>query len=535
MVQAEEVRVTQYQTWQQSWQNKVTACQQLNTQLVSLQSTVGTMDSLGTFLSMDTSSTNTDALTATSTGQAQTGTHTFSVLQVAQTEIMITSSGYASLTSNVNLTGAAASLVYNYRGVTVSNAIPASASLTDLVNIINSNPNNDGVQATTIFDGTNYYLQIRGLDQGANSTLTIASNSTLTGFGQGNFQVTQKNQDSHFKIDGWPLGSGYITRSNNSVSDVLQGITLNIAASGSGTIATSVNYSSVLANVQSFISQVNSVLTEIQNLTKVDPTSGQGSILTGNYSLEFIQEDMADIAGEGATGFDPNRDAFYSLADVGISVDASDGSATEGLLLLDSNAFMTALTNNPQAVGNLFSANLMGQVSSADISFGSAITSVTQGGIYNFNYTVSGGKIVGATINGDPAIFHSNSSYITGQNGFNEAGLLIQVNNLTNGTYSHNVYLKNGKLVDLSSQLTQLTDSTNGPLAVIETNYDSIISDIQTTIDDQQTRIQQMATNLQNEFSKLDALLGTYSQMQTSLTNEASQLTGYSSTSSSSG
>jgi len=525
LVQVEQGRVKTYQTWKQSWLDKNTAFKDLNNKMLTLSTTLKTMNTIGSFLTKSAVSSNTDTLSATAGGDAETGTTTYSVLQLARNKMMVTGTGYANLTSNVNTLGTAAKFTYTYKGVTISNAVPATATLTDLANIINANGANNGVRATTMYDGTKYYLQLRGMDTGAAAGLTISNATTVPGFGNSDFQIVQNNQDAKFKINGWPLSNAYISRSTNTVTDAVAGLTLNLLASGAGTISVNTNIDAVVQNVKTFINQVNTVRQQIINLTRYDSTTKQGSILTGNYGLQIIGTIMNNITAAPGVGFDSATDKYTSLAPLGLSTDATEGSPTLGQILLDETTLRNILASNATAAASIFSAQYIGGTNSGDITYNSYINGITKAGTYAMSYTVAGGKITSATIGGHKASFSSNSSYITGMSGYDESGLVVRVNNLTDGTYTHNVNLRLGKTGELADELKDLTNAQTGPLNILQTNYQSIADNIQTKIDSENKRIATMAAHLKDQYSKLDTLLGQYSQMQTQLTSQVTQLT----------
>ncbi len=525
LVSAEQTRVTTYTTWKNSWLNKNVAFKDLNNSMLTLRTTLQGMDTIGEFLKKTADSSNTSSLVSTAGGTAETGTHTFSVKQLAQNKTMMLNSGVSSLTANINSLGTPTKFTYVYKGVTVSNAIPATATLADLANIINASGDNNGVRASTIFDGSKYYLQIRGLNTGAAASLTIAPSTTLSGFGAANFTTVQNNQDAQLKIDGWPLSNAYIARSNNSISDVITGLTLNLKSSGAGSIAVGTDTAAVIQNVRAFVAQINQVRSKIMALTKYDSTTKQGSILTGNYGLQMISTILNSVTSDPGVGFTNSRDKYASLSPLGLTTDASQGSPTEGLILLDEAVLAAALASNSAAVGAIFAATYEGETSTADTTYQSYIQGITKPGTYSVKYTVAGGKITSATINGHTATFSSNSSFLTGAAGQSEAGMVLRVNNLTDGTYSSTTYLKQGKSPELVDQLATLTNDTDGPLNILQKNYVTISDDIQKKIDSENKRISKMETDMRARFSKLDALLGTYSQQQTSLTSQIAQLT----------
>ena len=524
LVAVEQARVTTYQTWQQTWTNKVTAFQELNSAMLSLRTSLKSMDTISEFLTKSAASSDSDVVSVTADGDAEAGTYTYSVLQLAKNKTMVTTSGYSALTASVNSTGATASMVYTYAGVTYSNAVPNGSTLRDLMNIINTNSATTGVRASTISDGSKYYLQLRGLDTGAENTLTISGATTLGGFKAANFAVTQTNQDAKFKVNGWPLSNAWISRSTNSVTDAIDGLTLSLKASGAGTITVETDLDAVVDNVQSFVDQVNTVKELVQELTKYDSTSQTASILTGNYGLQMIDSMLKNVTAAGGLGFDANRDTYISLSSFGISTDSTEGSDTFGMLVLDTDALEEILASNAEAVARVFAANYEGDTDSADLSYNSYVDGMTKAGDYAVSYTVKNGKLTAATIDGHKAIFSSNSNLITGASGQDESGLALSVANLTDGTYTHTVNLRLGKIGEMVDTLGDLTDSTSGPLAILEDNYNSIYDGIQDKIDRENDRIAQMASNLKDRFSRLDTLLGTYSELQTSLQSSIAQL-----------
>ncbi|MBF0482844.1 MAG: flagellar filament capping protein FliD [Desulfovibrionaceae bacterium] len=529
LVGVEEMRVTSLQTWQQTWATKQSAFKVMNTQLLSLRTTLQGMDTLGSFLQKSVTSSNTSAVTGTAGTGADDTAHNIQVAQLAKNKVMVTSNGYSSTTANINATGASKIFAYDYKGVLTSVSIPPGSTLTDLTNLINTSQSfgsNAGVKAALLYDGTSYYLQLRAMDTGSAATLTVDATTTLAGFSNSRFQIAQNSQNALLKLDGWPIGVGaYLSRQSNTVSDLIQGITLSFLAPVSNVSLVAQNDNAAITqNINTFVSQFNQVLSTYQSLTKVDTTNGQASLLTGNYGLDIIQSDLLDAVTGAAPGFDPSKDLYTSLSQFGISIDATQGSTTEGLLLVSNTTLQNVLTNNADALGNVFASSFIGGTNSGNFSYQSYINGLTQPGIYPVNYTVAGGKITSASINGHAAMIDSSTNMITGSAGQSESGLSIQVTNLTDGSYSGKAYLKQGIAGALNTVLGTLTDATNGPLAVLEQNYTLIQNDIQDQINAEQTRITQYAANMKAKFAKLDALLGTYSQQETALSNQVTKL-----------
>lgn len=525
LVEVEQMRITSLETWRKSWTDKVASFQELNTDMLSLKTTLEGMDTMGEFLTKGVTSSDSTVLTATAGADAEEAIHAIEVNQLAQNKVMATTSGYATTTEDINVSNAAVNFIYVYQGTSHSVSIPATCSLKDLRDIINADGTNPGVRASIVNDGTNNYLQFRGLDTGADNTLTIASNSGLVNFESADFSTTQSNQDAQLKLNGWPAAS-WITRSSNTITDLIDGITLNLkgttALNTTVSIDVKTDLEAVKENVRTFVNQMNVVRQQIIDMTKVDSTSGRGSILTGNYGVQMISSNLKDAVASKGIGFDWDLDDYVVLSQLGITTDAQEGSVTQGLLLLDEDALDEALAADPDAVALLFAADHVGSVNSTDFSYGSHINGITTAGEYAISYTIAGGVITSATINGHEATV--SGSVITGKSGYDEAGLELDVINMADGSYTGKAFLKLGKNGEIINDLKDLTSSTSGPLHILEENYKDITDSIDKKIDYEERRITMMESRLRERYARLDAMLGTYDQLSTQLKSQIAQL-----------
>lgn len=330
---------------------------------------------------------------------------------------------------------------------------------------------------------------------------------------------------------------GYFERSSNSISDIISGVTMNLASIGSSTITTSLDPEAVTAKVQTFVEAVNLVLQEIKDQTQVTSVGENvsGSLLTGNYGMQMIQQKLKNILAEKGVGFDYDLDPIVSLGSVGITTDTSQGSPTFGLLLFDSGAFTAALNTDPDAVARLFSADYYPStkeivdgvaVESSNFNFESAIKGVTQAGEYSVSYTVgASGDITSASINGYPASIDGTKIVAKGD-GNAARGLSLEIINLTAGSYSGTVQIKSGKTQELIDELKRLTDSTTGTLEVLKDNYQDIMDSIDDKIAYEERRLALLEKTLRLRFAKLEAVLGNYNNISTQISSQISSLSG---------
>lgn len=528
LVKLEQRKTARLELWKSEWEEKVESFQELNTAMVSLRSNLSNMDSVDKFFVKEATSTDKSVLTASASSETSEGSYNIEVGALAKNQIMFSDEGFADGDTPVNAVGENI-FSYTYNGKTVDLEVPDETSLSNFVNLFNNDPNNPGVKARMINQGDEHFLQLRGMDQGADNTITINPETTITAFYDADegekFTVSQQAQNSRIRVDGWPADGTWIERETNAISDVIEGLTLNIYDTGFTQVGVENNDQAIKEQVHSFVDQVNEVLTIIKEQTEVSD-AGEGSVLTGNYGLQMIQSRMKSITSSIGTGFDRQAggDPHPSLSTIGISTDANRGSPNFGLLTIDEEELDKALQENPRAVAELISGDMEPDTSSSDFRFGSLLKGITQPGIYDVQYEVAAdGTIVpeSAYIDGEPAGVDGN--FITATTG-DARGLSIQVDNLNPGTYSGNVRLKTGKVNELSDALKQLTDSSDGTLNILKDNYQDIMDNIDRKIESEQRRIVKYENNLRERFANLESLLGYYDNLQTSMSAQINQL-----------
>lgn len=521
LVQLERRHILRLEAWKKEWVDKKAAFQDLNTKLLTLRTSMQGMNTMSKFLVKSADSVNTAVLTATANDKAQVGTHVIEVAQLAQNHILASTTGFSDQTTDIT-GGIGRELVYSYKGGAHQTiTIPTGTTLEGLVNLINTHPANPGVRAGIIkVVAGDFRLQLRGMDLGQGMDVVVHS-STIPGLAPVNFASTQTAQNARLKVDGFPL-VGWIERSSNSVSDLIEGVSLTVRSTGTTTLNIAVSNDAIKDNVREFVNQVNEVRSKIKELTQVEGESS-GSLLTGNYGIQMIDSRLKSILATRGIGFDVNNDVFSSLSMIGITTDADQGSPTFGLLKLDEAILDNSLRNRPNELAQIFAADSIGSSNSPNFRYHSSIDGLTKGGEYTVQYTVSGGAVTAATINGRPAGI-SGGNMITGAHGNPEAGLAVNVANLAAGTYSGNVFLRVGKVRELADALKDLTDTTTGPLNILKDNYQDITESIDRKIAFEERRVSRMERNLRDRFARLEALLGYYDALGRSINSQLTQL-----------
>jgi flagellar hook-associated protein 2 len=655
LVEIEQTRTKRLESWRAGWEAKSEAFDSLSASMLSLKTSLDSMNTTDEFLVKQVASSNATSLNAKAGSSAEESTHQVDVVALATNDMHMGTVIFSSQDAAIS-GGTSGTFAFSIGSRQVSVNVTSTTTLAQFANLINSDPDNRNyVRASVVNDGSGYRLQIRGMDLGAGNDFIVDDASTsaslLTNFSKNKFIETQNAGNAQLRVDGFPLlpptqtedilkatitgkastdavsatagafkfayaGSlysvsvassdtyanlaanintavgftmasvadvsgnveltltgqdganrqisiinapgttlgnlqpakfvqlqgatdGYIERGANSISDIIHGVTMNLTSTGSTTLTTSMDSESVIQKVQTFVDAVNSVLQEIKNQTQVKTVGSNvsGSLLTGNYGLQMIQQKLKNILAEKGIGFDNDMDPIVSLGSVGITTDSTEGSPSFGMLGFDQGAFSAALNTAPDAVARLFSADNYPStkeivngiaVESSNFKFDSSIKGVTSAGEYAISYKVDAlGKIVSANINGYAASIDGNKIVASGS--ANPArGLALEVINLTAGSYSGQVQIKSGKTEELAQEIKKLTDPQSGTLEILKDNYQDIMDSIDDKIAYEERRLELLEKNLRLRFAKLEALLGTYDNISTQL---SSQIKGLSSSS----
>ena len=272
---------------------------------------------------------------------------------VAQVEQLV-HEGFSDLITSVN--SAAATFVYSYEGREITVNLDADSNLGDLVDKINSDPNNPGVTASIINDGQStaksYHLVLTGQDTGAAHSIKIISES-LDNFdgAEGKYTVAQAATNAMLKLDGFPSDSAeYIQRSSNRVNNLISGITLQVQDAGTANITVNSDVDAIRSNIELLVSSVNFVQDYIRQETKYDADTGTAGLMQGNYTFNIVYDVINEFLTDSVPGLSSDQDTYVHLSQIGITTDPSQN----GLWVIDDQLLSDALNNNLEAVARLF-------------------------------------------------------------------------------------------------------------------------------------------------------------------------------------
>jgi flagellar hook-associated protein 2 len=475
---------------------KLLAFQDLQSRLQTFKSIVTTINSESKFLSTEGTFSNNSAsdtnqvITLDTTSQAASGTFSLTVNQLAR-ESKLVSEGF-SATSDAIPQG-----ILNITVGTTTTQININSSNNTLDGLrLAINNSGADIQASFLNDGSStnpVRLLVAGTKSGAENSVSLSVNQALIGAETAevlSFTATQSAQDASFTLDGIA-----ITKSNNTVTDVITGATLNLQSAGSGTITLSSDLPTIKEKVGAFVDGFNELTLFLDDQQFLDTDTGSTGLLFGNFTVQNLQQTLRNTFSSAVSGV---SGTFNSLSQVGIRTQS------DGTLSIDDAQLTDALTTDIGSVTNLFASK--GTTSDNNVTF-IGFTKDTVAGTYDLR--VSGGVpqlSVSGQNNYTDAVGSGN--FYAGAEGTDAEGLNFRLGNLTDGSYGTiNLSLGVGETVDRILQ--NLVDkSLQGPLTTEIDTFTKTISDVDDQISSLEERLTVFEADLRSRFANLEVIIG---------------------------
>ena len=478
-------------------QQKLASFQELKNRLQTFKGVVTTLNTQSRFIvnksvfSNNSFSDSNKVVDITTTSSASSGTYSLIVNNLA-TESKLITSGYAGTTTSI-------------ASGTVTIVIGSSASATVTINSTNNTldglrlaVNNLGldVKASFLNDGdtTNpYRLLISGTQTGSSGTVTMSHATTQTPFsGRSSgisFETTQTARDASLLLDGVS-----ITKSSNTVTDVISGAALKLQSAGSGTISLSTDTEAITTKVSDFVDEFNEISLFLAEQLALDSETEETGVLFGNFAVQNLQQILRSSISSKVTGI--SGDYTY-LSQIGITTQS------DGTIILDTDDFSDALVGDIENVSQLFSSN--GSVTNSSVAF-VGFTSDTEPGYYDIKVS-----------NGVPQLSNSGASTFVNASGSGNfwagssggsTGLNFRISNLTDGSYGQ-ISLSIGVAEILNRELKDMVDSSlNGPLVTELDTIKETVDDYNETLLEQAERLLEFEESLKARFTNLEIVLG---------------------------
>lgn len=481
-------------TREAGYQAKLSAYGSVKGSFAGFQTALQGLNSVSKFQSLTATASDTSVFSASASSNAAAGTYSLEVSSLAQAQRLV-AAGQASSTAAIG-SGAATTLTFDFGtigGGTLSNGVYSGASFASNGNgtksITLDSSNNSlqgisdainaakiGVTASIINDGsgTPYRLALSSDSQGVSNSLKVsvsgdAAIDSLLGHdpaGTQGLAETATAQNANFKLNGVA-----VTKTSNSFSDVLQGVTLtlNKLTTAPATLTVARDTTAISSSISGFVKAYNDLTNTLKNVSAYDATSQRGAILQGDATVRTLQTQLRGIVGTAVTGTPGD---LTTLSSIGVSFQK------DGSLAVDQTKLNNAINNHFDEIASLFAS--VGKGTDSLVGFSSAATG-TKPGSYAVNITqvATQGKTVGSTAITVPLdiVGGSNDTLALSVNGISASITLSPGTYNTTQALAAELQAKINGLTALSSMGVSVAVSENaGQLSITSVNFGSASS-----------------------------------------------------------
>jgi flagellar hook-associated protein 2 len=470
--------------------SKLSAFGALRSSLSLFQSSLSSLQLSNTYGGKETSVSDDSLFSSSAIQTADIGSYSIEVKSLAQTQSLATSAlnpfndvdqtiGTGTLTIAFGTTSTGP---YDFTQDTSKSTqdivVSAENNNTTLSGFRDYINNNDyGFQASIINDGSGFRLVLTGDDSGSKNSLQItatndgdADNNDNSGLSRFAFNASAQTSllqtvdalDASLSVNGLD-----ITRENNSITGVIDGVTLDLKKAEIGAIVTldvTQDQSSAKAAINEFVDGFNGLAATITSLTDYNTDTEQGGILIGDFTVRNLTNQLRNSLFKAPSSNDLE---IGSLSDLGISTQ-SDGS-----LKIDNAKLDAALSSNAKQVEALFINQ--GRTTDQGIEFLSAPDGTAPGSYaVDIQSAATQGSYQANTLN-SLIIDSNNSSLIIKVDGFTSDTItLTEATYLTGGDLATEIEAKINEDSSLKSAGVSVNvsyDLATNKLSINSSNY----------------------------------------------------------------
>lgn len=377
------------------YQAKLSAYGSIKGAISSFQTALQGLNSTSKFQALTASSSDSAVLSASAAGTTMPGQYSLEVSHLAQAQKLV-AAGQASKADAIG-DGTATTVTFDFgtiSGGTLSNGVYSGAAFasngngTKSITIDGSNNSLQGIRdainaanldvtASIINDGsgTPYRLALSSGNMGVTNSLKIsvsgdaAIGELLSHDPAGTQKLSESvtAQNANFKINGIA-----VSKSANTVSDVVEGLTLNLSKTTTTPVTLTVarDTGTINNSISGFVKAYNELATTLKNLSSYDAATKRGAILQGDSTVRSLQTQLRNIAGSAIVGVPGD---LTMLSTVGIAFQK------DGNLAVDQAKLSAAIDKNFDGIASLFAS--VGKSSDSLVGFSKA-TADTKPGSY---------------------------------------------------------------------------------------------------------------------------------------------------------
>ncbi|POP51851.1 flagellar filament capping protein FliD [Zhongshania marina] len=334
-------------------QARLSAFGSLKSALTNFQSSLSTLKNADNYTKRTATISDSTVFSATTSASAAPGSYSVKVEQLA-TSHKIASQAYTDSNTSVG----SGEMTFTINGESFSVAIADDAnSLADIRDAVNTASDNSGVTASIINDQDGAHLVFSATKTGVENAVNIAVSNGASGdlsqlaydtnLGVQLSSMSEKAEalDSIVIIDGFTQ-----TSANTKIEGMIEGVSLDLKKALPGeslSLKVQVDTKSIKTAVEGFVSNYNSLMTTINDLTAYNAESKTAGLLQGDSATRNIANQLRKEMGSIVGGLDTELD---SLAELGITT------GDKNKLVIDSTKFADVISSDFDKLSGIFSS-----------------------------------------------------------------------------------------------------------------------------------------------------------------------------------
>ncbi|MBU0537512.1 MAG: flagellar filament capping protein FliD [Gammaproteobacteria bacterium] len=334
-------------------QARLSAFGSLKSALTNFQSSLSTLKNSATFTKHTAVISDPTMFSATTSGTAVAGNYSVQVEQLAASH-KIASQAYTD--SDASVGSGELSISVNGEAFTITVA-EGEDSLTAIRDAINAAEDNSGVSASIVNDQDGAHLVFSATKSGLGNAINISAVNGAsgdlsqlafdTGLATQLSSMVEKNAalDSRILVDGFTQ-----TSANNKIEGMIEGVTFDLLKASPGdvfSLTVKQDTAVVKKAVESFVTNYNTLMTTINDLTAYNPTAKTAGLLQGDSSVRSVANTLRQEMGTIVSGLDNELD---SLSEIGVTT------GDKGKLVIDSSKLADIIASDFDSLSGIFSS-----------------------------------------------------------------------------------------------------------------------------------------------------------------------------------
>lgn len=332
---------------------QLSATSQLKSALSTFQLALATLNTADSFSGLKATSSNEDAVTASTTSSATPGTYTLDVEKLA------TSSKVASQYVGTSDKYGAGRLTLSQGGKSYFVTVSAGDSLSTIRDNINKLSEASGISANVVTDSSGSRLVLSSTTTGAGTDISVKTSgdsslgklaidgSAAYSSSAGGYLV--QAGDAEFKLDGLSM-----TSANNTLDKAVSGVTFNLVSTGSSTVTVATNTDDLTTNIQQFVDAYNTLIKAVSSLTDITTTTnedGTTSNSVGPLSSDAMTRSLLNSLRNEFVNLSSSSGSLKVLSQLGIT------SQKDGTLSVDSSQLKKGLATYSGSIQSFFTGS----------------------------------------------------------------------------------------------------------------------------------------------------------------------------------